>query len=102
MSTRYALRGPRINSETCGNAAPNVALLSRANYAPPVEKKIASCLTGPVNHGVLFKVNCFAQNPSAAMRGGFLHRTCRISQPAYLLAITKIRISPFDAVTIAC
>jgi hypothetical protein len=30
MSTRYALRGPRINSETCGNAAPNVALLNRA------------------------------------------------------------------------
>jgi hypothetical protein len=29
-------------------------------------------LTGPVNHGALFKVICFAQNPSAAMRGGFL------------------------------
>jgi hypothetical protein len=40
----------------------------------PVDKKIEHRLTGPVNHGVLFKVNCFAQNPSAAMRGGFLRR----------------------------
>jgi hypothetical protein len=38
-----------------------------------VDKKIEARLTGPVNHDVLFKVNCFAQNPSAAMRGGFLH-----------------------------
>jgi hypothetical protein len=27
-----------------------------------------------VNHGALFKVNCFAQNPPAGMRGGFLRR----------------------------
>jgi hypothetical protein len=40
--------------------------------AQPVDKKFEVCLTGPVNHGVLFKVICFAQNPSAAMRGGFL------------------------------
>jgi hypothetical protein len=31
-------------------------------------------LTGPVNRGARFKVNCFAQNPSAEMRGGFLRR----------------------------
>jgi hypothetical protein len=37
-----------------------------------VDKKSEPCLTGPVNHGALFKVICFAQNPSAAMRGGFL------------------------------
>jgi hypothetical protein len=40
--------------------------------ATPVDKKFELRLTGPVDHGVLFKVNCFAQNPSAAMRGGFL------------------------------
>jgi hypothetical protein len=28
--------------------------------SPPVEKKFETRLTGPVNHGVLFKVNCFA------------------------------------------
>jgi hypothetical protein len=37
-----------------------------------VEKKIASRLTGPVNGGVFINVRCFVQNPSAAMRGGFL------------------------------
>jgi hypothetical protein len=37
-----------------------------------VDKKFELRLTGPVNHGVLFKVICFAQNPPAAMRGGFL------------------------------
>jgi hypothetical protein len=37
-----------------------------------VDKKSELRLTGPVNHGVLFKVICFAQNPPAAMRGGFL------------------------------
>jgi hypothetical protein len=37
-----------------------------------VDKNLDVRLTGPVNHGVLFKVICFAQNPSAAMRGGFL------------------------------
>ena len=43
----------------------------RQNQAP-VDNKSKRRLTGPVNHGVLFKVICFAQNPSAAMRGGFL------------------------------
>jgi hypothetical protein len=38
----------------------------------PVDKYFEVCLTGLVNHGVLFKVNCFVRNPSAAMRGGFL------------------------------
>jgi hypothetical protein len=38
---------------------------------PPVDKKSETRLTGPVNHGVLFKVNCSAHNPSAAMRDGF-------------------------------
>ena len=38
---------------------------------PPVDKKSQTRLTGPVNRGVLFKVNCSAQNPSAAMRDGF-------------------------------
>jgi hypothetical protein len=37
-----------------------------------VENKIEVCLTGPVNHGALSIVNCFAPNPSAEMRGGFL------------------------------
>jgi hypothetical protein len=40
-----------------------------ANSFPPVQIKF---LTGPVKHGVLPKVNCFARNPSAEMRGGFL------------------------------
>src|SRR5947209_1625504 len=39
---------------------------------PPVQNKFAFWLTGPVNHGALSKVNCFAQHPSAEMRGGFL------------------------------
>jgi hypothetical protein len=39
-----------------------------------VEKKIEVRLTGPANHGALSKVNCFAQSPSAEMRGGFLRR----------------------------
>jgi hypothetical protein len=38
---------------------------------PPVDKKSGARLTDPVNRGVLFKVNCSAQNPSAAMRDGF-------------------------------
>jgi hypothetical protein len=38
----------------------------------PVENKSNRRLTGPVSHGVFTNVNCFAQNPSAAMRGGFL------------------------------
>jgi hypothetical protein len=42
------------------------------NPAASVDKNLEPRLTGPVNHGVLFKVICFAQNPSAAMRGGFL------------------------------
>jgi hypothetical protein len=37
-----------------------------------VEKYFDLRLTGPVKHGVLFKVNCRAQDPSAEMRGGFL------------------------------
>jgi hypothetical protein len=37
-----------------------------------VDKKSELRLTGPVNHGALLKVICFAQNPPAAMRGGFL------------------------------
>jgi hypothetical protein len=37
-----------------------------------VEKKTALRLTGPVKHGVLFKVIFRAKNPSAEMRGGFL------------------------------
>jgi hypothetical protein len=41
-------------------------------FPQPVDKKLTLRLTGPVNHGVLFKVICLAQNPSAAMRGGFL------------------------------
>jgi hypothetical protein len=36
-----------------------------------VDKNFEVGLTGPVNHGVLSKVNCFVSNPSAAMRGGF-------------------------------
>jgi hypothetical protein len=36
-----------------------------------VEKYFELGLTGPVKHGVLIKVNCFAKNPSAEMRGGF-------------------------------
>jgi hypothetical protein len=44
----------------------------RSCLSAPVENNIAIRLTGSVNHGVLFKVNCFSQNPSAAMRGGFL------------------------------
>jgi hypothetical protein len=36
-----------------------------------VDKESGTRLTGPVNRGVLFKVNCSAQNPSAAMRDGF-------------------------------
>jgi hypothetical protein len=39
---------------------------------PHVENKTEVRLTGPVNHGALAIVNCFAQNPSAEMRGGFL------------------------------
>jgi hypothetical protein len=38
---------------------------------PPVDKKSETRLTGPVNRGVLFKVNCSARNRSAAMRDGF-------------------------------
>jgi hypothetical protein len=38
---------------------------------PPVDKESETRLTGPVNRGVLFKVNCSAQNPTAAMRDGF-------------------------------
>jgi hypothetical protein len=34
-------------------------------------KKSETRLTGPVNRGDLFKVDCSAQNPSAAMRDGF-------------------------------
>jgi hypothetical protein len=41
-----------------------------------VEKYFELRLTGPVKHGVLFKVNCFAQSPSAEMRGGFLFWGC--------------------------
>jgi hypothetical protein len=37
-----------------------------------VDNKSERRLTGPVNHGALFKVTCFAQNLPAAMRGGFL------------------------------
>src|SRR5438105_8467675 len=44
----------------------------RRHCAQPVERKIQPRLTGPVNGGDLIKVICFAQNPSAAMRGGFL------------------------------
>jgi hypothetical protein len=43
-----------------------------SSCAPAVEKKIQPRLTGPVSGGVLFKVICRAQNPPAAMRGGFL------------------------------
>jgi hypothetical protein len=41
-----------------------------------VEKYFDLHLTGPVKHGVLFKANCFAQNPSAETRGGFLYLDC--------------------------
>jgi hypothetical protein len=46
---------------------------AEAVCAPAVEKKIRPRLTGPVSRGVLFKLICRAQNPPAAMRGGFLH-----------------------------
>jgi len=51
-----------------------------------VDKTFELCLTGPVNHGVLFKVNCFAQNPSAAMRGGFLRWGAEhiVAYPTYI------------------
>jgi hypothetical protein len=40
--------------------------------AQPVEKKIVPRLTGPVSCPVFIKVICGAQNPPAALRGGFL------------------------------
>jgi hypothetical protein len=63
----------RMSPATCGTIEPRMSLrLSGLREATPVDKKFELRLTGPVNHGVLFKVNCFAQSPSAAMRGGFL------------------------------
>jgi hypothetical protein len=45
-----------------------------------VEKYFDLRLTGPVKHGVLFKVNCSAQNPSAEMRGGFFELGLRSTE----------------------
>jgi hypothetical protein len=42
-----------------------------------------------VNHGALFKVNCFVQNPSAEMRGGFLRRDAEIER-AVFFAVKRI------------
>jgi hypothetical protein len=37
-----------------------------------MEKKLETRLTDPVTFDGLFKMTRFTQNPSAAMRGGFL------------------------------
>jgi hypothetical protein len=70
-------RSPHERSDTRERRNPDVASGLRSlplpNYPPPVEKKIEPRLTGPVSCGVFIKLNCFAQNPSAVMRGGFLH-----------------------------
>ena len=62
---RVATAGASTMSIARGNDGAGSKYSGRLNR-PPVR------LTGPVNHGVLFKVICFAQNPSAALRGGFL------------------------------
>jgi hypothetical protein len=41
--------------------------------AAPVDKNLSFRLTGPVKWGVFVTVSFSAQNPPAAMRGGFLH-----------------------------
>jgi hypothetical protein len=47
-----------------------------AAFAAPILRAVQNYLdgrlTGPVSYGVLVIVNCFIQNPSAEMRGGFL------------------------------
>jgi hypothetical protein len=48
--------------------------------ATPVENDFELRLTGPVKQGVLFKVNCLAQNPPAEMRGGFFAPGSAIKQ----------------------
>jgi hypothetical protein len=60
-----------------------------------VDKKSGARLTGPVNHGVLSKVNCFAQTRPQPCAAGFCVEAWRTTVARSCNGTRKYGVSPW-------